>query len=612
MTSEAKASFDATLAELVGRLGDVAPGLILLRYSHEHTPRVLEQALHQAHPGTRCVHVPYRTGAWEGAEGSVSHVVATARREAALPPPPVVFLVPDAPGDAVPDPSQRSDFWKRLNSQREVLGELNARIVLAIGPADDPYAHAHALDLISWCIPKLELQGPPPASAEPLRLMDMELRPGRPAPIGNDASLHHLSLMPLWKEIAAGQAPITPAQVQNIGLPLVEGILDEGRVGEAGTLLTAMEHVNLPPFLKGMVLAQRGRFHQLRGQGPEAALAFDLALQTLKDEERRRPDDPQVLRLSGLALLLSAEFLVQRGQPGDADLALRHHQHALDLSERLLAANPDSAQALRDVSGCLKRLAHQLATRGLPEDADIAHGHFQRAWQISERLLAANPSSVLALRDVADSLSKLAGFLARRGHDGDQDLALRHDQRSLYLLERVAEASPLSGRVLRDVAATLLNLAELLLQRQQPGDADKAVAHCHRALEIFRRLLAAEPASAQALRDVSVAEARLADSLVTRAFKGDAEKALEHYQESLSLNKRLLAANPDSAKALRDVSVSHFKLFQFHWQLGDSQAAEANLAQCFAMVDSFAQQGRPMDSQMRGLHEQLKALFPRP
>ena len=41
MTSEAKASFDATLAELVGRLGDVAPGLILLRYSLQRNSLVL-------------------------------------------------------------------------------------------------------------------------------------------------------------------------------------------------------------------------------------------------------------------------------------------------------------------------------------------------------------------------------------------------------------------------------------------------------------------------------------------------------------------------------------------------------------------------------------------
>ena len=73
--------------------------------------------------------------------------------------------------------------------------------------------------------------------------------------------------------------------------------------------------------------------------------------------------------------------------------------------------------------------------------------------------------------------------------------------------------------------------------------------------------------------------------------------------------ERLLLANPESAQAARDVMVSHFKLFQFHRQRGDEPAAMANLAKCFAILDSFARKGRPMDAQMRQLYEQLKPVF---
>jgi hypothetical protein len=70
-----------------------------------------------------------------------------------------------------------------------------------------------------------------------------------------------------------------------------------------------------------------------------------------------------------------------------------------------------------------------------------------------------------------------------------------------------------------------------------------------------------------------------------------------------------LKANPESAQATRDVSVSHFKFFHFHRQRGDEEAAIESLAKCFSILDSFARSGRPMDAQMRGLYSQLQPLF---
>ncbi len=125
------------------------------------------------------------------------------------------------------------------------------------------------------------------------------------------------------------------------------------------------------------------------------------------------------------------------------------------------------------------------------------------------------------------------------------------------------------------------------------------------------RLLRANPESAQAARDVSVSLERLADFLARRGLPGDAEAALGHYQRSLEVSERLLRANPESAQAARDVMVSHFKFFHFHRQRGDETAAMESLAKCFAILDSFAREGRPMDAQMRQLHAQLAPMFRR-
>ncbi len=118
-----------------------------------------------------------------------------------------------------------------------------------------------------------------------------------------------------------------------------------------------------------------------------------------------------------------------------------------------------------------------------------------------------------------------------------------------------------------------------------------------------------DPESEFAARNLSVSLNILGDFLASRGLPGDAEQALGHFQRSLEVRERLLLANPQSAQAARDLSVSHLKFFHFHQHRGEQQLARRSLAKCFAILDSFTAQGRPMDAEMRGLHEQLKPIF---
>ena len=108
-----------------------------------------------------------------------------------------------------------------------------------------------------------------------------------------------------------------------------------------------------------------------------------------------------------VAVAMSAErlgtFLVQRGEPGDAEAALGYYRRALAIRESLALAEPDSEEAMRELSGCLNRLAHVLARRGEPGDTEAALAYIQRDLEISEALLRVNPDSSEAACDVAKS-----------------------------------------------------------------------------------------------------------------------------------------------------------------------------------------------------------------
>jgi tetratricopeptide (TPR) repeat protein len=128
------------------------------------------------------------------------------------------------------------------------------------------------------------------------------------------------------------------------------------------------------------------------------------------------------------------------------------------------------------------------------------------------------------------------------------------------------------------------------------------------ALETRQRLHEANPNDAQAARDLSVSLNKLGDFYLRRGLQGDADKALKAFQDSLETRQRLHEANPNDTQAARDLSVSHFKLAQYLSQQGDEAGASAQLQACFAILDAFHRDGRPMDPAMQQLHGQLSAM----
>ena len=265
-------------------------------------------------------------------------------------------------------------------------------------------------------------------------------------------------------------------------------------------------------------------------------------------------------------------FLAKRGQAGDAEKALGCYTRDLEMCEALLKANPGSAEAARDVSHILNKLGGFLANRGQAGDAEKALDCFTRSLDLADQLLKANPGSAEAARGVSASLQRLGGFLAKRGQAGDAEKALGYYTRHLEISEALLKANPGSAQAARDVSVSLYRLGGSLAMRGQVGDAEKALGYFTRSLDLADGLLKANPGSALAARDVSVSLDKLGDFLARRGQPDDAEAALAHFTRYLEISEALLKANPGSAEAARDVWVSCGRLAKHAERTGKGDA----------------------------------------
>jgi hypothetical protein len=140
-----------------------------------------------------------------------------------------------------------------------------------------------------------------------------------------------------------------------------------------------------------------------------------------------------------------------------------------------------------------------------------------------------------------------------------------------------------------------------------PGDAEKALGHYQRGLEIAERLLAANPDSAQAARDMLVSLERMA--ALEGGRPGGTTKALELQMRSLEIALKLRGQNPDSWFYQRTGAVSFLLTTRRAQAAGNEELAAQCLAGCFSVLDPLVRAGVELDPPMRQLHAQLAPMF---
>jgi tetratricopeptide (TPR) repeat protein len=350
-----------------------------------------------------------------------------------------------------------------------------------------------------------------------------------------------------------------------------------------------------------------GQIEMTMGRLGDAETYLKLSEVSAKVVAAHNPQSAQAARDVSLSLNKLGVFYLQRGQPGDAAEALRCFQKHHDMSQKLWADNPQSAQAARDVSLSFARLGDFYCRRGQPGDAAEALRCFQKYHDMSRKLCADNPQSVQAARDVLVSLGLLGDFYRRRGQPGDEAEAVRCFQQYHDMSRKLWADNPQSAQAARDVSVSLRELGDSY-QRGQPRDAE-ALRCFQQSFEVAQKLWADNPQSAQAARDVSLSLNKLGVFYLQRGQPGDAAEALRCFQQGHVVLEKLSGNNAQSARAVRDIVVSHYNLAQFGMQSGDEELAGQHLAECHGILHRLISSGVTFDPPIMSLYEQLHGMF---
>ena len=277
------------------------------------------------------------------------------------------------------------------------------------------------------------------------------------------------------------------------------------------------------------------------------------------------------LRASTLGVL-STYIGLARSVSAAASLA----NASLEDFQQLLAADPTSAEAQRDVSVSLEKVGDIKATQG---DAQGALEAYLQSLVISKALARADPSSALAQRDLSVSLTKVGNIKAAQG---DAQGALAVYQLSLSIAEALAKADLSNAQAQRDVSVSLNKVGDI---KAAQGDAQGALAVYRRMLDITESLAKADPSNAQAQRDLSVSLNKVGN---IKTALGDAQGALDAYQQDLAIAETLAKADPSSALAQRDLSISLNRVGDIKAAQGDTQGALAVYQQSLAIREALA------------------------
>jgi non-specific serine/threonine protein kinase/serine/threonine-protein kinase len=220
-------------------------------------------------------------------------------------------------------------------------------------------------------------------------------------------------------------------------------------------------------------------------------------------------------------------------------------EEAVKYLEQLAADGGDDPGLRLELARGFLRVADILGDPNGPNLGDYEGGlrYAQRAAALVRPLADAPDATPKVLEESVNMLRRLSdALMAVRRPDEAREAA----QQSVRYAERYHARNRTDALARRQLASALYTAAQ---RAATPRDAQPLWQRC---AELFRTLLAEQPADRDRIRNVALVERNLALAFFNA---DDVDAAERHYQQSIALHERRLAVNPRDPQARMDLAI---------------------------------------------------------
>ena len=350
---------------------------------------------------------------------------------------------------------------------------------------------------------------------------------------------------------------------------------------------------------------------KLPGSIPARELLVKRAREYLDSLSRESGDDPELQRELASAYMKVGDVQGHPYNPnlGDIQGALDSYAKALAIRQRLWERAPDNAQAQSELAEILKLIGDVHSNGG---DYSQAVAAYDRALELREKVVVQAPADVEAratlaetlrargltslydsdnkgaikfytrARDINDQLRReqpdhptfaeryAYAFIAigeAQGWDNDPTGAATSLQTGLDLLIALAEKHPEDASIQRSLMLAYNKSAD---NHQDLKEFEATIAKYAEGVEIGEKLLARDPRSFQAKRDLAMGNKKFAQALNEA---GRSRDALEKLGVALRSFQEMAAADPNNTEYPYDAANTRFSIGETQVTLQDHEAA---------------------------------------
>ena len=308
------------------------------------------------------------------------------------------------------------------------------------------------------------------------------------------------------------------------------------------------------------------------GDSKGALESSTKALAILETVSREEPQNQQArLALAGAHQQISDVLDFS----GDTGGAVQHSGEALKMYDSLAV---NLASDLKFQTERVVQTYHYANLLRYAGRLDESAAEYQHAVELSQQIVAVNPSDQEGKFHLATSLDGLGNVLQEKG---DTAGALENRSKGLTIREELTRLDPNNAHYRRQLAFSHHNVGLSLVEA---GDLTSALAHFRTELSLFESLSSADPKDVQARRNRSLAHKQIGDALV---HSGDVHGALAQYRVALEIDRNLTALDPGNFQAVLDLSFSETKVGAALVKLGQTQEGLAILRGGLARQESL-------------------------